>query len=197
MLQNSMQRYPLITALLLGACSAPSGDLCAGQADPVSMEASTAAGSAESLLDLVQGQEEQVLSGIGFGTVDMTLAVEWSGESAAWRDQESIDTENTYACADSLRVPVEVSLVTANRQLDETWTVELSATEPGMATLQQEVLIDELRGTWRPDVSDLQDLRLRVLIEWTETGSEGVLTAVGTPTDGGADHTWVVAVWPG
>lgn len=181
--------------LVLTACTSGVHDPCDAEADPVALEQGTAAGSASGVLALAEGTEEQTLSGPAFGDVGMALSVQWTGDTAAFRDTPP--DADAHVCYDALRVPVDLGLTTADGQLDESWQVSLTATEPGVVTVVHEVGVETLRGTWRPRVDDLTDLRLRVRIQWTEEGSEGVLTAIGTPTGDGPDEVWDVAVWPG
>ena len=204
--QMMIARYAMLLALA-GACSPGDSLSCESSERAVGIETNTAAGSPESVLDLILGSEDHTLRGPTVGESTLHLDVSWKGEDAAWADRtpsyESADpaadgaSDGEPVCSDALVVPVELAFSTSDGRFDEAWSVEGSASQPGLVVLDHEVPSSALRGDWRPQVQGYDSIRLRVHIEWTEDGSAGVLTAVASPDDGGPDESWDVAVWPG
>jgi len=197
-----IRSLPLL--LLTVACSASQDSLCLTSEAPVPISANTAAGTPESLLDMVLGEEQHTLRGPALGAVPLQMEVRWNGEEASWEDREPNaeaegmgSFEDSHVCSDALLVPVELRFRTQDGQFDEQWSVVLTSTQAGRVVLDHELDASALDGTWRPDVQGYDSTRLRVHAEWTEDGSEGVLTAIARPVDGGPDQVWDVAVWPG
>lgn len=203
-----LRPIPTFILLALSACAPGSEAPCQTTEDAVALGESTAAGSADSVLSLVEGTEQHRLTGPAVGEVDLFLAVQWTGDEAAWSDSEprseAVPTEadGMYGdgeplCADRLSVPVNLRFSTDDGSFDESWVVEVAAHQPGSASVVHEVSVESLEGTWRPEVDGYSSLRVRVHVTWTEEGSVGRLQAVGWPEDGGAEESWDVAVWPG
>lgn len=199
-----MHLSQILLCLTLGACAEGTVDGCIDAEESIGLADATTAGSAQALLELVEGSQQSTLTGPAFSNLGLMIDVRWTGDDASWNDRAPAPATPTTegeivaeaVCADTLSVPVEVTFSTDDGQFDETWQTTAQSTAEGEAAIVHELPIDQLRGTWAPDAGDYAQMRLQVDMHWTADGHFGVLRLIGTPEDGGPEEAWDVAIWP-
>lgn len=184
----------ILTLIFMTGCASSFDTGCPAVHQAISMLQSTRAGSATDVVSMVSGEESFTLIGAELGATAADLTVDWTGDSPQWAESQG---EESTTCRDSIVIPAEVALVTANGLFDETWLADVRSSAPGVATMSHSISADNLGGSWMPPDSGLQDVQLRFEITWNEEGGAGQIIATGTPADGGPDVSWEVAVWPG
>lgn len=211
-LKQSTLLFGLVPALLfsLAACDKNQGEDTLGGCDdassPIAGDESSPLGFAPSeLLDNVAKTYEDTMVWEDGTTTALTLTVTYTDGDMFFVDSEpSQDTNGTdlaAICDDRLEIGVTVEFQTADGAFDESWDLKLISLVSNEASINQELDLDGLSGSYSLralNPADYDEVKAWVTATLTSDGSQGEVSEQGSKVEGEtASATMGVAgAWP-
>jgi hypothetical protein len=134
----------------------------------------------------------------------MTLVLSWVGE-ADWADRTpsvsegaasaDLDAASRAVCADTLLLPFDLTLTTADGHFEAEWTVQLEALDTNGARVRHVVDPRELGGSWTPPYGASGASQVVFDATWSGTAVSGSLVLTARPRADGPEEAWTLAVF--
>lgn len=195
-----------LTLLLLTACAGPSSSTCQEVRTSIELDEPSAYGfSAQEVLAFAEGRHQTTLA-TRAGDTTLIIDVQRRRDSAEWSERAPLPSEvrgastDGYAepiCDDELAVPVWIDFTTADGQLRERWSLDLTSSDPESASFSTSLDARRLQGSLELDLDGYDEPRLHVSGAFdAEHHPTGSLRMTARRSQDGERVSWILGAWP-